>query len=275
MQTFVDSLLSDAAALAALRQSLSAWLTEYSDAAESAVDSDVAFRPDVTVDLADAEDWQSDWRDSEGGSYPSYTLSIKVNGLEVAEVNGWHSVGYFGPDGDRQHREWDAEDDDSQVSGLPCANIVGGKVIIEGGYGCSDLVLPSHIDGTICVYDLDDINAAIKSAADDADHGDEPETQDLADQPKRAWDRECDRYAIRDGKVVEVTIESCYLYHDGEDHDGCQKYLLSGFRTSDDAGTIYETEEEAIASIEGDKVYEDESEAEAAIQSTLDAGEDD
>jgi uncharacterized protein (TIGR02996 family) len=166
---------------------------------------------EASVECTDAESWQSDWRTESGAAWPEYTLEVTAPGMEPLEVTGWHLVGYMGPDGNRQHREWDSEDGDGASNGLP---EVDGWVLESGDNVGTDHPIPCwrHPEtGRWVTLDRYGLGAdrgcrrgSLYEAASTADHGSEPTWEDVGYGD--CGDVDATVYILRDGEIREVTI---------------------------------------------------------------------
>lgn len=256
------------------------WADMPDAARQSCLERGLARVADVEVECVSAESWRADWRDDEGAAWPCYTLAVSVDGVPVGEVTGWHLVGMLGPDCSRRAAEWGEQGDDGAFRGTPRPVIDGdGRTVIEpGAHVGGDLILPlAGADGALLVYETGEygqLRYDIESAAGDADHGDAPSLDDLDDvrrDHRASWDT---AYAIRDLRVVELTVYRLERFGSGarDEHDR-REYLLTGYAVED--GDVYESQEEAIESLD-DAVYRPEAEAEAALAKALaDALDDD
>lgn len=249
---------------------------ELSDAAQEwAIDRGYARYPELSAELADAEDWRDDWRSPEGGSWPCYTLDISVDGREIGAVTGWHYVGPWSGQCDGRPSSWTERDDDGACCGLPRVWRDGdGPYIDHGDNVGQPLLLPrAGEDGRALVYDEDrrgEHNRALEEAADGADHGDAPTLDDLDAGDGDHWS---DVWIIRGYRVEPIRIFRIDEFPNGDDNNGQQTYLVTGYVAVDDdgepLGEIRENDADAIADIDGvgddGKVYRQHGAAEKAL----------
>lgn len=232
------------------------------------VDAGIVSEVEADVECTAAESWESDWRSESNAAWPTYTLNVTADGMESVEVEGWHLVGPMGPDGNRQHEEWDTEDGDGACGGLP---YVDGWTITSGDNVGSDTLIPCwRHEGCWVTLDREALGTdrhgrgSLGDAAGDADHGSEPTWEDV---PRDDMERESTVHIIRDGRIVEVDLLSgglapCEPESDDDDH--YSRYYRSR-RTA-----YYAT---AWSHGETEDTYRDERAAKDAIAELADDGE--
>lgn len=223
---------------------------------------DATTRPaTVTVTLAVAQPWSVAWL-ADGGAWPTYVLEVAVNGADVGDVEGWHFLDYGRP-AHGGPEEWTEADGDGAFSGLPRFTTGRRPVIVAGDNAGNDLILPKYDeDGAAFVYDEDEVNAAIRRAADRADHGPPPSVDMIPTSARRRAEVVRTVYvADADMSVRAIEISRARAFRTG---DG---WLLTGYLV-EGTEAVYETEAEAVEAVEGDR-YDDEADAEAAIAERL------
>jgi hypothetical protein len=237
----------------------------------------------VGVECSSADGWRGEWQADCGASWPAYTLTVTVDGHEPLEVRGWHVLADFPRDGNGRSG-WDMRDDDGAYSGLPkyvapndCrpADADEAHPKIEAGTHMNgDLDLPRRdaVTGAVLVYDADAVNKAIEeAAAEEADHGAEPELAELGWEDRNRRHTEV-LYLVSDGESREVEIAHAGLYQCGEKYedDGRprKKWLLEGWVTDCDLiEGVHPTRDSLVAELEQyGELYDDFADAERAAQ---------
>jgi hypothetical protein len=230
------------------------WADLSDDEREWALGRGFARVGEVSAECVSADHWDTALHygdDVEGvASCPAYRLAVAVDGRPVGEVEGWHYVGAW--DDYQGHDDFATHDDDGAYSGLPHCE---GQYLDSGmPNGASGLHLSRVVDGVLVVVDDDQANDAVRDAASDADHGEAPCAESLLELTGRWWGRDSTVYVVREWKVVGVEIETC------------TRWGVTGYRTSDDRETAYDTEAEALGSID-ETTYANEDEARASLAS--------
>lgn len=256
------------------------WSELDDDTRDALVAAGVVEEVEAEIECIASETWQSDWREENGAAWPAYTLRIVadgINGMTPIDVDGWHLVGWLGPDGNRRHREWGTEDSDGAGSGLPH---VDGWEICPGANMSGGWTIPCwERDGKYYTLDRDALegyygHGAIVDAANQADHGDAPTWEDIEVDD---MDREETVYVVRDGRIEEVEILHGGIA--GESHEenvGYDRwrtvtvYSAEAWAHSMDDAT-YETREACEAAIreECGEIYAYDDEAKAALWASI------
>lgn len=256
------------------------WERLEDDERDALVTAGVVEEVEGEVECTDAQDWHSDWRIESGAAWPSYTLEITADGMTAIEVDGWHIVGFMGPDGKRRHEEWDSDDSDGAENGLPRVDnweICPGANMSGGG------LIPCwrDDDGRWVTLDRDWLGSrgygALAEAASQADHGSDP---DWSDVPRDEMESTESRYIIQDYRVVEIPLvhggiaerqEETYDRHDRSHVESTYGAEAWSHGLTDET---WATSDEAAADLaersQNEECYDDEADAKKALESIVD-----
>jgi len=226
------------------------WRDLGDEARDALVEAGVVEEVEADVECIEAESWQSDWREENGAAWPTYTLRLSAEGMDDIDVDGWHLVGWLGPDGNRRYHEWATDDSDGVETGLPR---VDGWEIEPGANMRGGGLIPCWLhDGQLYTLDRDALcgHGALSDAASTADHGGCPTWEDVTDEDMEVEDTV---YVVREGRVVEVDILRGSIAGEGRYDYGRDRYVVEydveAWAHSLDADTTYETRDDCEAAL--------------------------
>lgn len=251
------------------------------EARDSLVEYGIVDEVTVNVECVDVQSWSDEWQSDCGASWPTYHLEMTADGMPSFEVIGWHCVGYFGPDGNRRYREWDSASYDGSFNGLPSLD---GWELRSGDNLSGRIDIPCwRQDGRLVTIDRTALEEDIKSAADTADHGEEPSWKDVTIQDEDKEDRESvyvldDEYRIKEIEIWHGGLAPTYKERGSWSRKAKYTYAAEAWGFLEDGrDDTYETRAEIIEAIqdEYDTIYDDQDEAELALIEQVEAMADD
>lgn len=224
------------------------WEALDDDGRDWLVEAGIVEAIEPTVECTDASTWDSDWRTESDAAWPGYELTITAPGLEL-EIGGWHLVGPMGPDGSRSSREWDQQDDDGAACGLPR---VDGWELEAGANMSGGCLIPCwRHEGRLLTLDPSVLGNRLRDAAGDADHGGEPEWDDVDRADMEQGDG---YYMVRDGKIVDVAtlhggLAGATTYDADDRRPAVQTTYWAEAWSHDLTDDTYQTMEDALDSL--------------------------